>query len=96
MLLRLSLYKIVGAEIKVIKSESTKYDGNITSCNSLVYCVQSAMDGYSFFYKVRQGLVQIATGITRSTIELLQMARRALRSVMDILNNYWMRLSMIS
>ena len=109
MLLRLSLYKIVGAEIKVIKSEShiiardwklkiitTKYDGNITSCNSLVYCVQSAMDGYSFFYKVRQGLLQIATGITRSTIELLQIARRALRSVMDILNNYWMRLSMIS
>ena len=46
------------------------------------------MDGYSFFYKVRQGLLQIATGITRSTIELLQIARRALLDEVehDIMN----------
>ena len=42
-----------------------KCDGNITTCNSLFSLLQSAMDRYSFSYKVRQSLLQSATGITK-------------------------------
>ena len=47
----------------------TKCDGIITNCDRLS-SLQSAMDCYYklrelFYYKVRQGLLQIATGVTK-------------------------------
>ena len=53
-----------------------------------VSLLQSAMDSYYkwgqlFYYKVRHGLLQVATGITKCRMDLLQVATGITKCRMD-------------